>query len=64
MEEIIRKAMRIKKPRYVSVQLRSEVYEFLVEYATKLHCSTAVLCRGVLEDFFDLHVKEVFGQDE
>lgn len=53
MRHLVSKGMRLRKPRYVSVQLRNEVYDFLSDQASSVSCSVPVLIRGILEDFFD-----------
>ena len=55
MQEYVRKAMRLKKPGAISIQLRHEVLEFFRSESDKLKCGTVVLIRGVLEDFYDKH---------
>lgn len=56
MDEILRKGMRIKKPRQVNVQLRSEVYDWLVAVCFDHKCSVPVYVRGIVEDFYDKHM--------
>ena len=53
MEDLVKKGMRLRKPKYVNVQLRPAVYDFLSDQACLVSTSVPVLIRGILEDFFD-----------
>lgn len=55
MQEYVRKAMRLKKPGALSIQLRAEVLDFFCAESDKVKCGASVLIRGVLEDFYDKH---------
>lgn len=68
MQEIVRKAMRLKKPRTINIQLRPELYRFLCDCCLSLQHEphVTVFIRGILEDFYDKHrseVQEVFGDE-
>lgn len=61
MQEIVRKGMRLKKPRYTNVQLRPELYEFLADCCSRMEHppGVPVFIRGILEYFYDKHRSEV-----
>lgn len=59
MEKYIDKAKRLRSPKAVSVQMRPEVYDLLRLESERLQTGTGVLIRGILEDFYDKHCKEV-----
>ena len=63
MDPIIQKAMRLKKPKYVNVQLRPELYDFLNSIAIKLNTSVPVVVRGMLEQVYDNSVGASEGGD-
>lgn len=55
MKKYVDKAKRLRAPKSVSVQMRSEVYDLLRLESDQLQTGVAVLIRGILEDFYDKH---------
>lgn len=61
MEEIVRKGMRLRKPRVMKITLRPDLYEFLENVSNDAHCALEVLARGILEDFRDKFLTDQEG---
>ena len=53
MEEILSKASRLEKPRYVNVPMRRGIYDILYRIAVSNHCSVVSVVRAIVEDFCD-----------
>ena len=59
MQDLVRKGMRMQKPKDVKLTLRPCVYEWLEDMAEKCRCDYRVLARGILEDAYDRYCKSV-----
>ena len=53
MNEIVSKAMRLKRPVNISCRIRPEVYACLSSVAKEPSCAVSFLVCGLLEDFYD-----------
>ena len=56
--DIVSKANRLPKPKILSVQIRSEVYEALRRAGRSFGVSPTVYARGILEDFYDQYLAD------
>ena len=55
VEKLVRKGLRLTKPRSVNLKLRPEVADWFLDLCADAHCGFTTLLVGILEDFYDEH---------
>lgn len=58
MQDLVSKAMRLQKPKFVQVQLRPAVHDWLRSCSKDASCAVPVLFRGLIEYAYDKALSE------
>ena len=54
MQKIVTKGLRTYRPHVLKLELRPELWDWLVDLSSELSCHETVLARGLLEDAYDM----------